>query len=449
MCNAKTLRVFIVLLSLAGCTVHPAGENEERQAALDAGNEYQQAVDQRNLPVLGANPSRDDLVTYAVINNADVEQQYWQWRAAIEQIPIDGTQATNLAISLSTAAENGAFSLDRTVVGVGNDPMTDIVLRGKLSAAAQRSLENARAAGVRFRKSQFELRAKVLSAYDDYALNAELIRLAEQNVRLLQTIATETEARSRSGMAGQQGVLKAYDELDLAKNDLENMRSQLPIERAQLNALLGREPTAAIPVPAALPASPALAESDQQLLDLAAMNNPELVALADEIRANHEDIELAKLQYYPDFSLAASTDLQGIVQTLSGAFTVPIIREEALRAAVDQAQANLRAVEANRRQTYADLSAQLVDDIATLHDADRQIELLEQTILPRSRQIVALTSAEYRAGNATLLDLLDSQRSLIDIQRLTASLRMTRDKRLVEIESIEARRLDAPPATRP
>jgi outer membrane protein TolC len=433
-----------VLALLAGCTVHPAGEREERQAAISAGKAYEKRGEPRIPATLPSEPTTDDLVRYAMVNNADLEEQYWTWRSAIEQVPIDGTQATNLAISLGTTLNNGAFSLDRTTVGVGNDPMTDIVLPVKLSAAAERSLENARAAGMRFRKAQFELRRKVLAAYDDYALNAELIRLGEQNVGLLQMTATTTEARSRSGMGGEQDVLKSQNELDLAKNDVASMRSQLRIQQADLNGLLNRSPDAAIPVPESLPGVRAFAVSDQQLLDRAAKVNPELLALSDEIRAKQGDIRLAKLQYYPDFSVSASTDLQGMAQSLLGQFTVPIIRYEALHAAVEQSQANLRAAEARRQQAGNDLGAQLVDGIATLRDADRQLQLLEKTILPRARQALALARTAYQTGNASLLELLESQRSVIDIERLIANLRTMRDKRLVEIESIEAGSLGFP-----
>jgi outer membrane protein, heavy metal efflux system len=429
-------------LFLSGCTAHPPGENEERQAALAAGKPYEKSAQNRIIPPLPQHPTPDDLVRYALLSNADLEQQYWQWRAAIEQIPIDGTQPTTLAISLATTSNNGTFAWDRTVATAGNDPMTDIAFPGKLSAAAQRSLENARAAGMQFRKAQFELRRKVLDAYDDYALNAELIRLEEENLQLLQTTVIITQARNQAAMGGQAQVLKARNEVDLAKNDVAAMRSQLPIEQAALNALLNRPPMAQIPAPDSLPPARPIDESDQQLLDQAAKINPELLALADEIRAKHEDIHLAKLQYYPDFDVAASTDLKGITQTLLGEFTVPLLRYEALNAAIAQAEANLNAADATQRQSARDLSAQIIDDIDTLRDADRQIDLLSHTILPRAQQAVTLARTAYQTGNASLLDLLDTQRSLIEIKRLTANLQASRAKRLADIESIEAVRLD-------
>jgi outer membrane protein TolC len=439
-CITFTIVVGLTAL-LAGCTVHPQGESDERRAALDAGKTFAKRPEQRDIPALPANPTTDDLVRHALLSNADVEEKYWEWRSAIEQIPQDGTQATNLALSASLNITRGSTGLGQATAGAGNDPMADIVLPPKLSTAARRALENARAAGLRFRKAQFDLRNKVLDAYYDYALTAELIRLQQSITELLTTTAIVTEARNGAGSAGQQDVLRARDEVDLANNDIDNMRAQLPAQRAALNALLEREPGAQLPVPIELPIERKIDFTDDQLLAFAANQNPELIALAHDITGKKDGIALAKLQYLPDISVSASTDLKGIAQSLLGMVTVPWLRHEAIDAAIAQADANLRASEAMRRQTRHNLGAQVVMDITILRDADRQLELFDHTILPRARQVVTVARSAYESGHSSLLDLLDSQRSLISIQRLVANLRVTHEKELADLEAIAARPL--------
>jgi outer membrane protein, heavy metal efflux system len=417
-----------VLALLSGCTVHPPGERAERDAATAAGP--------RIAPPLPDHPSADDLVRYALLTNADLEQRYWDWRAAIEQIPQDGTQPTNLAISAGTTISKGDISSDRTTLTALNDPMADIVWPEKLSVAARRALQNAHAAGLRFRKAKFDLRNKVLNAYYNYALTDELIRLEQANAELLQTTVTVVDARNRAGAAGQQDLLKARNELDLSRSDIAAMQSQLPAQQAALNALLGRDVRSPIPLPEQLPPARPIGLTDEQLLALAAKNNPELAALASELRGRADGIQLARLQYVPDFSLSGGTDLAGLTQSLAGMITVPLLRYQALNAAIAQAEANLKSTEAVRRQTQNDLNAQLILDITTLRDADRQRDLIEQTILPRAQQEVALTRSAYEVGQANLLDLLDVQRSLIVLQRLADNLRIVREKHLADLEAI-------------
>ncbi len=132
----------------------------------------------------------------------------------------------------------------------------------------------------------------------------------------------------------------------------------------------------------------------------------------------------------------------GITQSVLGQVTIPIFRYEALNAAIAQTEANLRISEAMRRQFANDLAAQVVGDITFIRDADRQLELFEQTILPRARQIVDIGRSSYEAGRSTLLDLLDSERSLIALQRLVANLQFSRDKRVADLEAIAATKLE-------
>ncbi|MDB5174109.1 MAG: outer rane efflux protein [Phycisphaerales bacterium] len=440
-CHPKRSLVFasvaILALSffLAGCTVHPPGESEERNAARAAGTPFVH----RQAQPLPERPTEDDMVRRAMESNPELEQKYWEWRAAIEQIPQDGTQSTNLALFAGLGITNGSTRLDSTTLGLGNDPMADIVLPPKLSTAARRALENARAAGLRFRKTQFELRAKVLNAYADYALTAEMLRLEEAIARLLETAVTAVEAKNRAGAGGQQDVLRARNELGLAQNDVANLQSQLPAGRAALNALLDRPVDAPIPVPDTMPMSAPVSQSDGEVLELAASRNPEWSALAREVSAHEDGLRLARLQYLPDVSLSANTDLTGVTQSLAGMVTVPLLRYQAIDAAVAQAQANLKATQAMRRRAGNDLAAQVVMDLSVIRDADRQLGLFEQTILPRARQAASVVRSSYETGQSSLLDLLEAQRSVIAIGRLAANLRAVREKRLADLEAITGR----------
>ena len=432
----------ISALMLAGCTVHPPGEQQERQSALRAGAPFTKPIEQRQVPPLPANPAPDDLVRRALLASPELEQRYWEWRSAIEQIPQDGTQAANLSLSGATSITRGRMSFDTTTLSLGNDPMADILLPTKLSAAAQRALENARAAGLRFRKEQFELRGKVLSAYADYALTAELIRLEQSNAQLLQSTVMVVGARNEAGAAGQQELLKSRNELDLSRNDLSSMQAQLPAQRAALNALLDRPPDAPIPIPGQMPEARAALQDDGQVLKLVAERNPELAALAQDVAARKQSLALARLQYLPDFSISVGTDLAGIAQSLAGMVTVPLLRHQAIDAAVAQAEANLRSTQALRRQVSNDFGAQVILDLSIIRDADRQLDLFQHTILPRARQAVTVSRAAYEAGRSSLLDLLDAQKSLIAIERLVAHLQATREQRLDDLEAHSGQMLE-------
>ncbi len=442
-----------LVLMAASCTVHPAGEREERVLSNEAGTIYDKLPELRQLPTLSATPTADELVTYALLSNADVETAYWQWKSALEQVPQEGTQKTNLMLTYSTMITNGTTAASMNTLGTGSDPMNNIVLPDKLRTSATVALENARAAGLRFDKARFELRSKVLSAFYDYVLTAEMMRLEKNNVELLSLIAQVTQSRIGFGGGTQQDMLRADNELDMAKNELATQQAKLPQEQAQLNALLDRSPDAPLDPPAALPAPRDIPGDGADLLALAAQNNPELQALAREAAAKAVAIRRAKQEYWPDFSVNVSTDLAGVTQSLMGSVMLPVLRYQAIDAGVRQAQAELHASEAMRRQASHDLASRVAGDLAMLHDAQRQIELYEKTLLPRANSIIDATQRTYAAGQTTMLDLLDAQRSLIALKRMLAELKLTRERQIADLEAAAAlgvtKTVQTPVAARP
>jgi outer membrane protein TolC len=427
--------MFVALGLLSACTIHPKGEFQERHAVIAAGKPYVHPLESRTLPVLSATATPDQLVNYALLNNGDLEQKYWEWRSALEQVPQEGTQKTNLMITLNSMITNGTTAAALNTLGVGNDAMNNIVLPDKLETAARAALEQARAAGLRFDQARFDLRGKVLSAYADYALTAELIRLEQENQNLLTLTLRVTESRIGTGAAMQQDALKAINEQDLSTNELKMQQSKLPSELANINALLNRAPEAPLDPPKTIPSLPRIPENDSDILQMAAHQNGELEALAHEIAGKRDAIARAKAEYLPDVGVNVSTDLAGVTQSLMGSIMLPLLRHQAIDAGIRQAEANLHAAEAMQRQTAHDLSARVIADLVMVRDLDRQLALYQTTLLPRARQIIAAGQSTYAGGQSSFVDLLDAQRSLIALRRMAADFQATRLKQIVDLEA--------------
>jgi outer membrane protein TolC len=457
----------LALIGLGACTVHPAGEREERAAAIEAGKPYVRPVEKRDLPELPSHASPEDLVTRALLTNGELEAKYWEWRSMLEQVPQEGTQKAGTELSFQTMIMDGNTAWENTTAALGNDAMASLMLPNKLGTMAAMALKDARAAGLRFDKAKFALRNMVLKAYYDYALAAELVRLEEANTRLLETMARVTESRLATGAATQTDVLKSANAVELSKNEAAMGRAKLGPARAMLNALLNRPADAPLDVPARLPALRSVALDDAALLERTARANPELQALAQEVAGKKDAIARARMDYLPEFNINVGTDLSGVTQSIMGSVVLPYLRYEAINAGIRQAVANLRAAEAMQRQTSHDLAARVVEDLSMLRDAERQVELLDKTVLPRANQIVTASQNAYATGvggagaggggggmggmeggaggarpvGGGLLDLLDSQRSLIALQRMRAELVITRAKQLADLEEVAAQRL--------
>ncbi len=428
--------ILVVVLSLvatfflSGCAIHPAGEKEERRRAGEAGRPY---VERPALPPLPASPTAEDYLRHAFLSNSDLEARYWEWRAALEQIPQDAS-LPNAAIPFSYMFKGGGMKAwDRTTLGITNDPMTNIPFPSKLAAAGRRALEAARAAGLRFEGAKFLLQAQVLSTYYDLALLGETLRIQEETVALLRIVSGQASVRVAVGSASQQDLLKAQTELDLAENDLANLRSQVAPAAARMNAILGRPSDAPVPLPESLPQPRPLPVPDGELIRLGAERSPELAALAKEVAGREEALSLAKQAFIPDFSLSFS--LEGSAAQTAGAMLVLPLRFEAIRGGIEQARAGIRAAQAARTQYERDLAASFILNLVVLRNDERQIALFEGTIIPRARQTVEIAQTAYAASRVGFVELLDAQRTLLDSRLTRAQLRTEREKALAAIET--------------
>jgi outer membrane protein TolC len=57
-------------------------------------------------------------------------------------------------------------------------------------------------------------------------------------------------------------------------------------------------------------------------------------------------------------------------------------------------------------------------------------------LIPRAKRIVEASQTAYASGNGMLLDLLDSQRSILALRRMTAEMRIERNKQIADLEEV-------------
>ncbi len=85
----KTYSVLILLVLLAGCrgTLTP-GEKEARRQVQAVAGSYRPEGRRPELPVLTSQSSLSNFVTYALLNQPQVEAAYFDWLASVEGITV-------------------------------------------------------------------------------------------------------------------------------------------------------------------------------------------------------------------------------------------------------------------------------------------------------------------------------------------------------------------------
>jgi outer membrane protein TolC len=198
-----------------------------------------------------------------------------------------------------------------------------------------------------------------------------------------------------------------------------------------------------------LPRPRPLIEDDARILAAGVGRNPQLASLAHDVAGRSEALELARLAYVPDFSPQFSIE-GNARQTVGMMVNLPtsLVR---IRGAIEESRAGLRQTQAMLRQARSERSAQFVAALVALRNHERQVALLEQVIVPKTRQLWDASSKAYSASAIGFAELADTRRMLLQARLLLAEARIAREKRLAELEGLAGVDVEtlqkAPPTT--
>ena len=423
------------LLSLSSCVLSPKGATEERSRLANASSSYETPAPGRQLPELPATVEWRDALSRAFLANGELEAAYFDWKAALARIDQAATWPnSNVAVTFSYmfSSEN-VKAWDRTTIGVGFDPSMNLTLPVKARKAGQVALDAAREAGERFRAVKFDLQRKVLSAYLELSMTEELIRIERDNQTLLELVKDSARDRAQAG-GPLQDLSKAMIESQMAGNELAALQAKAQSMRGMLNGMLARDANASLALPAHLPAPREVLADDARLIAAGVAQNPELAALAHQVAGRADAIEVARLQYLPDFAPSAS--ITGSLSQSLGSMVMLPTKVPAIRAGIEEAQAMARASEAMLRQTGQDRAANFVANLYAMRNAERQVQLYRERVVPAAQQLINSSRSAYAAGTIGFADLVDSERMLLAVRRMMTESQIDREQRLADLEAL-------------
>ena len=424
-----------VLLVASGCVLAPK-EAKREQARLDrAGEVYSRPFEKRELPELPPQPTWRDVLRRALLANGELEAAYHEWAMAVARIQQAGSYP-NSPVSVGFEymfSDESMKAWDRTTISAGFDAGESLLLPNKVYQSGKVATRDAQAAGERFAAAKFDLQRRVLNAWIDYALLAEQVRIRRENTSLLRLLSETAAGRVRAGGA-QQDLLRTDIEYRMGENELRTLESELPRMRATLNAMLGRAPDAPLAAPAALPEPRRVPADDATLLAVGVSANPELKALALETAGRRDALERARMEYLPDINPFGA--LTGDVEQVVGIDVMLPSVLPRIRGMVKEARADLRRLQAMARQSRLDRAAEYVAAVYTLRNSERQAALFAKQVLPAAQRVLDSVRQSYSAGAGAYLDLIEAQRTLLDVRLTVAEAKATREKNLADLEAL-------------
>ena len=232
-------------------------------------------------------------------------------------------------------------------------------------------------------------------------------------------------------------ALGAVSEADVARSEVAELEAeqareaatqQLAALRAALGAFLGLRGAAPPPAfeldPKGLdfrvpqPLSQASAET---LLQAALEARPDLRAWALQRERAEASIALVKRQRWPDLTLNVGYAQQGTSSdsisppTVSVGLSLPLPILYRQGGELLRAQADLATQSALQQKQGAQVVADVRSAFAAFGAARSQVERMDARLLGRARRARDLIEVQYQKGSASLLDLLDAQRTFLAV----------------------------------
>lgn len=155
-----------------------------------------------------------------------------------------------------------------------------------------------------------------------------------------------------------------------------------------------------------------IAQPLEQLKDLAHANRPDLKVAHANLEAADYGIHLAQAQRSHDINVAAEYQRVGDDDTLGVVTQIPLFLYNNGKAAVEQAQALRAAAEAQLHQAEIQVDTDVEKAFQAYLAARRSVALYSEENLKQVQKVRDITEFSYQHGAATLLDLLDAERTV-------------------------------------
>ncbi|MGB0993790.1 MAG: TolC family protein, partial [Akkermansiaceae bacterium] len=301
---------------------------------------------------------------------------------------------------------------------------------GQLDGRERAADAEAEAVHYAFQARQLLLARMIGLSFYDYAYTGKAIELTTQNLALLEELSPLVEERVRTG-DNLNSLLRLQVEIGKLRDRLATFKQQRPRQSAQIAALLALPGDTLLPWPVWKPTSEALTSDSpdtRSLLASVETNNPELLMLERKINSSKVRSELARLERRPNFTVGlnyiqvddptvnpSTPDAGKDPWALTFAINLPIWNSRT-SAARREAHSNQRAAESELANRQRQLSAAVHSSVSSLRDAQRRVALYHDELLPLAQQALEISRSSYEGGRASLLEIIDSERSLLDLE---------------------------------
>jgi outer membrane protein TolC len=424
------------VLVLAGCRGIPtAGEKQARQDLVSIANQYRPTNSLPVLPELTPDSSLSNFLAYALLNSPTVEAAFYDWAASVE----------NITVTRSMPDPQFTFQayIEDTLTSLMPGFIQQIPGPGKLKARARVAVAESDGKYFAFESAMLQAGFNLKQAYYKLGLVDEQLRLNRETLSLLVGQERVVRAQNETGQASLTDLLRVQSDSASARVDLANLEDSRRSLLETFKAALGIAPQQPDPP------SPAHFEISrgnpdvEDLLSGAFARNPQLNAMAADVRAAEAGIAVAYKERLPDFNVSLSAEVyRPPFYWPQANMTVPLWRDK-IAAEIAGAKASEMAAKARLTSAQIELAVSLAEKAFAYRETRRNLGLIENELIPNARQSLEILRAGYRVNSKDFSSLTDAERMLLTLQLASAEARTEQAIALAELSLLAA---GVPPA---
>ncbi|MBI1337899.1 MAG: TolC family protein [Phycisphaera sp.] len=293
-----------------------------------------------------------------------------------------------------------------------------------------------------YESARLEVLTEVTRRYIAVLVAHRRIEVAQEATLLAEQVQAATNKRVDAGDAPPIEVARARVPVALAQLALKRAQRELQTARKQLSLTWASGEPAFESLAGSLDdlKPPPAAEQLVSLVN----QNPAVARWATEVSARRAEARLAQAQAVPDVTgrIGLRDDRASDAQALVVGISLPLPIFDNRRG--DVLAARLGAAAARQRQRLAELriESMLSRAYARLVDAHDQATAIRDIALPPATEAFAAARRAFEQGHLTYLDVLDAQRTLLELRREHLDALAAYHESVAEIEGLVCRPLD-------
>jgi cobalt-zinc-cadmium efflux system outer membrane protein len=355
----------------------------------------------------------DEVVAEALRSNPQIRAMQARWQAAQER-PVQERTLPNPEFTYMGMDSTSGYSFPNTT-----DKRLELDQSfpwfGKLGLRGRVAEQDAHAMQREYETTRREVLMQVKENYFDLYAVQRTVSITRAEVDVIRRMEQIAETKYATGTAAQGDVLKAQAEITMLKQRLLELDQQEATLKAKLNQLLDRSASSPLGLAVTEPTLE-FKTNAPELFTLAEKTRPEILGADAEVQRSQLERQLVKREFFPDYRLGVQyRDLgngDDMVMFIVG-FDLPIWQTKyraAEREAEKTVESNRAALEAVKKQTSFDVQ----DSHFKLVTAQRTLDLYKGSLIPQAEARFSASEAGYRTGTVDFLDLLESERFLLN-----------------------------------